>query len=83
MEPPWTNKPSDFMQFMTQYSLYYSYLGSGVFIASFIQVIIFYSVLSLDSCGLCPMRFWLSRFILLYVEADQVFWHILHSSFLG
>lgn len=38
-ESPWTNKPSDFMQFMTQYSIYYSYIGAGVFIASFIQTL--------------------------------------------
>jgi hypothetical protein len=57
MESPWTNKPSDFMQFMTQYSIYYSYLGAGVFIASFIQVNIFHSILNLDACAQCDFGF--------------------------
>lgn len=38
-EPLWANTSPDFMQSMTQYSVYYSYLGAVVFVASFIQTL--------------------------------------------
>ncbi|XP_021940802.1 multidrug resistance protein 1-like [Zootermopsis nevadensis] len=38
-KPPWTNQQPDFMQYMTQYSILYTYLGVGVFIASFLQTL--------------------------------------------
>jgi hypothetical protein len=69
-ELPWANTSPDFMQSMTQYSVYYAYLGAVVFVASFIQVKVFGNIL----CGLCfncNFRFW--DVAALYVEAVPMF----------